>query len=117
MNFAYIYIYIRNGDQSNAKDKKKSCIFCSLTILLSIYLFGIDFFAFIFHLQYLVFVLYVQNPFCKPLQISQREYSDGLVPKKKMCLLFIHVSIDSCSQLFTFVYFSFVYLIIYLFFL
>ena len=63
------------------------------------------FFAFIFHLQYLVFVLYVQNPFCKPLQISQIEYSDGLVPKKMMCLLFIHVSIDSCSQLFTFVNF------------
>ena len=111
MDFAYIYI--RNGDQSNAKDKKKHCIFCSLTILLSIYLFGIDFFAFIFHLQYLVFK-YEQNPFCKPLQISQIEYSDGLVPKKKMCLLFIHVPIDSCSQLFTFVYF-FIRLFDYLF--
>ena len=112
VDFAYIYIY---ETVINLIQKlKKHCIFCSWTILLSIYLFGIDFFAFIFHLQYLVFVLYVQNAFCKPLQISQIEYSDGLVPKKKTCLLFIHVSIDSCSQLFTFVYF-FIRLFDYLF--
>ena len=109
-----IYIYIYETVINLIQKLKKHCIFCSWTILLSIYLFGIDFFAFIFHLQYLVFVLYVQNAFCKPLQISQIEYSDGLVPKKKTCLLFIHVSIDSCSQLFTFVYF-FIRLFDYLF--
>ena len=75
----------------------------SVLIFLCIYLF-----------IYFMFVLYLQNSFCKPLQISQIEYSDGLVPKKKMCLLLIHVSIDSCSQLFTFVYF-FIRLFDYLF--
>ena len=83
---------------------------CWVLIFLCIYLF-----------IYLMFVLYLQNSFCKPLQISQIEYSDGasisldlsLVPKKNMCLFF-HVSIDFCCPLLAFVHLSlFAYFFLY----
>ena len=72
-------------------------LFLDLSIYLSIYLLIIGLLMYL-----LVHLFYVRSLstklFCKPLQISQIEYSDGLVPKKKMCLLFVHVSIDSYAM-------------------
>ena len=66
------------------------------SIGLSIYLLGVDFLMYCFLLIYLMFVLYLQNFFCKPFQISQIEYSDGasiilnLSGSKKEYVFFIY---------------------------
>ena len=87
-------------------------LFLDLNNYLSIYWL----LAFLFHyfFVYLMFVLYI-NPVCKPLQISQIEYSVGpsiilnFSGSKKYCLLvcfFIYLAIDSCFQLLAFEYLS-----------
>ena len=61
--------------------------------------------AFLFHYFFicLMFVLYI-NPVCKPLQISQIEYSDGpsiilnLSSSKNIVCFVIHLAIDLCPH-------------------
>ena len=59
-----------------------------------------------------MFVLYLQNSFCKPFQISQIEYSDGasiilnLSGSKKEYVFFFHLSMYLCCPLLAFVYLS-----------
>ena len=60
-----------------------------------------------------MFVLYLQNSFCKPFQISQIEYSDGASiilnlsgSKKEYVFVFFHLSMYLCCPLLAFVYLS-----------
>ena len=76
-------------------------LFLDLNNYLSIYWL----LAFLFHYFFicLMFVLYI-NPVCKPLQISEIEYSDGpsiilnLSSSKNIVCFCIHLAIDLCSH-------------------
>ena len=110
----FAYIFIRNGEQSSSKHSKPlmGYSFINFYWLLT--------FLCIYFFMYLVFVIYLQNSLCKPLQIPQIDYSHGasiilnLSSSKKQHVFGFYSLIEVLNCLHLCVY-SFVYLIIFLF--